>query len=136
MNRGLRRAVVERLAAVEETAVGAGSQPAVRTKHDHLSLITDRWREVLIEHQPDRNGRCPGCSRWLRSRRWPCQVWMTAHEHLIGGGPEPTRWSVRKADPFRHPRRVEVVPRQVCAPAVEQAGARHPGGTEGSSRRL
>lgn len=127
MDRRLRRAVLERLAAVEEMAVRTGSQQSVRAARNHLRTIADGWREVLIEHQPDVNGRCPGCSRWLRRRRWPCQVWMTAHRHLIGGGPEPTMWAAKKSPPFRHPRRVEVIPRQVCAPAaVEQSVAEHP----------
>lgn len=124
MNRRLRRAVFERLAAVEELTVRAGSQPSDRAERYRLRTIADEWRRVLIEHQPNLNGHCPACSGWLRGRRWPCQVWVTAHERLIGGAPKPTTWSVKKAtksDRSRHPRRVEVIPRQVCAPAaVEQ----------------
>ncbi|MGH3942915.1 MAG: hypothetical protein ACRDTG_30695 [Pseudonocardiaceae bacterium] len=124
MNRRLRRAVFERLAAVEELAVRASSQPSDQVDRYRLRTIADEWRRVLIEHQPNLNGHCPACSGWLRSRRWPCQVWVTAHERLIGGAPKQTTWSVKKAtksDRFRHPRRVEVIPRQVCAPtALEQ----------------
>ncbi|MGQ0778187.1 MAG: hypothetical protein ACT4NY_27895 [Pseudonocardiales bacterium] len=99
--------------------------------------VFDGWRRVLIEHQPNLNGYCPACSGWLRRRRWPCQMWVTAHEHLVGGAATPTRWSAKKAtrsDPFRYPRRVQVIPRQVCAPeespAVEQPVAGQPGNVE------
>lgn len=115
MDRSLRRAVLERLAAVEEMAVRTGSHLSVRVARTHLKTITGGWRELLLEHQPDLKGRCPVCSGWLRRRRWPCQVWVTAHRHLIGDGPEPTRWSATRFSPFRRPRRVEVIPRQTGA---------------------
>ncbi|MGH4026722.1 MAG: hypothetical protein ACRDRV_19290 [Pseudonocardiaceae bacterium] len=115
MDRSLRRAVLERLAAVEEMAVRTGSHLTVRVARTHLKTITGGWRELLLEHQPDLKGRCPVCSGWLRRRRWPCQVWVTAHRHLIGDGPEPGRWSAEKSNPFRRPRRVEVIPRQTGA---------------------
>lgn len=131
MDRSLRRAVLERLAAVEDIAVRAGSQLSVRMTRTHLKTITGGWRELLLEHQPDLRGRCPVCSGWLRRRRWPCQVWVTAHHHLIGGEtPEPPGWSPKKTNPFRRPRRVEVVPRQTHVPsAVEQTGL-DPAGAE------
>lgn len=124
MDRSLRRAVLDRLAAVEDIAVRAGSQLSVRVARSHLKTITGGWRELLLEHQPDLKGRCPVCSGWLRRRRWPCQVWVTAHHHLIGGEtPEPPGWSPKKANPFRRPRQVEVVPRQTHLPsAAEQTG--------------
>lgn len=115
MDRSLRRAVLERLAAVEEMAVRTGSHLTVRVARTHLKTITGGWRELLLEHQPDLKGRCPVCSGWLRRRRWPCQVWVTAHRHLIGDSPEPVRWSATKSNPFRRPRRVEVIPRQTGA---------------------
>lgn len=119
MDRSLRRAVLERLAAVEEMAVRTGSHLVART---HLRTITGGWRELLIEHQPDVQGRCPVCSGWLRRRRWPCQVWVTAHHHLIGDSPEPTS-PAKKSGPFRRPRRVEIIPRQTnTAAAADQTG--------------
>lgn len=134
MDRRLRRAVLERLVAVEEITARTGSQPSVSSARNRLGSIADGWRQVLIEHQPNLNGRCPVCPGWLRRRRWPCQVWVTAHEHLIGGPPKPIRLAarkVRKSDPFRQPRRVEVIPRQVCASsAVEQPATEHPDSVE------
>lgn len=114
MDRRLRRAVLEQLAAVEETAARTSSQPSIGAERNDPGTAADGWRQVLIEHQPDLNGRCPTCSGRLRRRRWPCQVWVTAHEHLVGGAPRPARLSMMKvrSDPFRQPRRVEVIPRQ------------------------
>lgn len=125
MDRSLRRAVLERLAAVEEMAVRTGSHLSVRMARTHLKTITGGWRELLLEHQPDLKDRCPVCSGWLRRRRWPCQVWVTAHRHLIGDGPEPVRQLAKKSGPFRLPRRVEVIPRQPGA--ADQARAAQAG---------
>ncbi|MGH3796237.1 MAG: hypothetical protein ACRDSP_15245 [Pseudonocardiaceae bacterium] len=129
MDRSLRRAVLERLAAVEEMAVRTGSHLSVRATRTQLRSITGGWRELLLEHQPDLKGRCPVCSGWLRRRRWPCQVWVTAHEHLIGDGSEQTRSTTRKSTSFRLPRRVEVIPRQLEAPAAADhtGDAKHAG---------
>jgi len=103
VDRKLRRAVLERLAAVEEMAVHNLPVTVARTQ---LKSITGGWRELLLEHQPDHKGRCPVCSGWLRRRRWPCQVWATAQQHLIGDG-SALIWDERR------PRQVEVVARQV-----------------------
>jgi hypothetical protein len=121
VERRVRRAVLERLAAVEEMAARAGAALSVPVARKHLRTITGGWRELLIQHQPDTTGRCPVCSGWLRRRRWPCEVWVTAHRHLIGDGTEPIERSAGKSHPFRRPRRVLVVPRQLGAPAADQA---------------
>ncbi|MGH3775617.1 MAG: hypothetical protein ACRDRR_07750 [Pseudonocardiaceae bacterium] len=121
MDRRVRRAVLERLAAVEEMAVRAGAALSGPVARKHIRTITDGWRGLLIEHQPDPTGRCPVCSGWLRRRRWPCEVWVTAHRHLIGDGTEPIERPAQKSHPFRRPRQVLVVPRQLGAPAADQA---------------
>ncbi|MGH3899404.1 MAG: hypothetical protein ACRDTA_14420 [Pseudonocardiaceae bacterium] len=118
MDRRVRRAVLEKLAAVEEMAARALSGPVARK---HIRTITDGWRELLVQHQPDTTGRCPVCSGWLRRRRWPCEVWVTAHRHLIGDGVDPVERPVRKSHPFRRPRQVLVVPRQLGAPNADKA---------------
>ena len=125
MDRSLRRAVLERLTAVEDMAVRTGSHLSVRMARTHLKTITGGWRELLLQHQPDLKGRCPICSGWLRRRRWPCEVWVTAHHHLIGDGSDPTRWSARKSSPFRRPRHVEVIPRQPGAADRTRADQAH-----------
>lgn len=121
MDRRLRRAVLERLAAVEEMAV---QNLPVRVARTQLKIITDGWRGLLLEHQPDPRGRCPVCSGWLRRRRWPCPVWVTAHQHLIGDGSEPMEHPSNKSHQLPHPRQVEVIPRQVgTTSATEQISA-------------
>lgn len=125
MDRKVRRAVLERLAAVEELAARAGAALSVPLARKHIQTITDGWRELLVQHQPDSTGRCPVCSGWLRRRRWPCEVWSTAHRHLIGDGTEPIGRPARKSHPFRRPRQVVVVPRQLGAPAADQAAGRN-----------
>lgn len=124
MDRRVRRAVLERLAAVEEIAARAGATLSAPLARRHIQTITDGWRELLVQHQPDLTGRCPVCSGWLRRRRWPCDVWVTAHRHLIGDGTEPLERSVKNSNPFCRPRQVLVVPRQLEAAVAEQAVAR------------
>jgi hypothetical protein len=131
----VRRAVLERLAAVEEIAARAGATLSAPLARRHIQTITDGWRELLGQHQPDPSGRCPVCSGWLRRRRWPCEVWVTAHRHLIGDGTEPIERPAKNSNPFCRPRQVLVVPRQLDAAVAEQTVARKaalhsPGGKE------
>jgi hypothetical protein len=133
VDRRVRRAVLERLAAVEEIAARAGATLSAPLARRHIQTITDGWRELLVQHQPDLTGRCPVCSGWLRRRRWPCDVWVTAHRHLIGDGTEPLERPAKNCNPFCRPRQVLVVPRQLEAAVAEQAGVRkgvvhNPGG--------
>jgi hypothetical protein len=131
----VRRAVLERLAAVEEIAARAGATLSAPLARRHIQTITDGWRELLVQHQPDPSGRCPVCSGWLRRRRWPCEVWVTAHRHLIGDGTEPIERAAKNSNPFCRPRQVLVVPRQLDAAVAEQtlmrkATLHSPGGKE------
>ena len=125
--------MLERLAAVEEIAARAGATLSAPLARRHIQTITDGWRELLVQHQPDLTGRCPVCSGWLRRRRWPCDVWVTAHRHLIGDGTEPLERPGKNSNPFCRPRQVLVVPRQLQAAVAEQSVARkgvvhNPGG--------
>ncbi|HET9255630.1 MAG TPA: hypothetical protein VFO16_10560 [Pseudonocardiaceae bacterium] len=122
MDRRVRRAVLERLAAVEEMAARASATLSAPLARRHLQTITEGWRELLVQHQPDPTGRCPVCSGWLRRRRWPCEVWVTAHRHLIGEGTNLFE-RTRNANPFCRPRQVKVVPRQVDGPVIRSLAA-------------
>lgn len=124
MDRRVRRAVLERLAAVEDMAARAGATLSAPLARRHIRTITDGWRDLLVQHQPDNTGRCPVCSGWLRRRRWPCEVWVTAHHHLIGEVPEPSERLTRNSNPFCRPRQVLVVPRQLNVPGEDQAALR------------
>ncbi|MGH3693085.1 MAG: hypothetical protein ACRDRX_03645 [Pseudonocardiaceae bacterium] len=134
MDRRVRRAVLERLAAVEEMALRAGATLSSPLARRHLRTITEGWRELLVQHQPDATGRCPVCSGWLRRRRWPCEVWVTAHRYLIGDGTEQLDRPSRNSNPFCRPREVLVVPRQ---PATRQPAVRNttPRGDKAPSQR-
>ncbi|MBV8542595.1 MAG: hypothetical protein JO063_07730 [Pseudonocardiales bacterium] len=123
MDRRVRRAVLDRLAAVEEIVARASATLSAPLARRHIQTIAGGWRELLVQHQPDATGRCPVCSGWLRHRRWPCEMWVTAHRHLIGDSTGSVERSARNSNPFCRPRRVVVVPRQPDAPAAEQAGA-------------
>lgn len=87
-----RRAVLARLATLDEVA-GKGEPstllPLARTE---LRRLADGWRRLLSAHHADPDGRCASCRTRIRARRWPCQVWRAAHEQLIGEGvPHRTR---------------------------------------------
>jgi hypothetical protein len=84
---GMRRAVLRRLAALdhaaEQTNAGGTLAPLARAE---LQRLADGWRLLLEVHTADEDGRCRACPGRLRKRRWPCKVWLLAHQHLIGEG--------------------------------------------------
>jgi hypothetical protein len=122
VDRRMRRAVLERLVAIEGVAMRASATLSASLARKHIQTITSVWRELLVQHQPDPTGRCPVCSGWLRRRRWPCDVWETAHRHLIGDGTEAIERPAKNPNPFCRPRKVLVIPRQVDARVTRQAG--------------
>jgi hypothetical protein len=135
VDRRVRRAVLERLAGIEEMAARASATLSAPSARRHITAITGVWRELLSQHLPDPTGRCTVCSGWLRHRRWPCEVWMTAQRHLIGSHPlggqliddgtEPLTRLIQNSNPFCRPREVEVIPRQFSAPAAERTTVRN-----------
>ncbi len=75
----LYREVRRRLRELEITAEHA---PDIEFGRE-LFRATTMLRQLLAGHFPLLGTRCPGCrSRWGRSRRWPCRVWLTAHAVL------------------------------------------------------
>lgn len=80
----MREAVLRRLAMLEEAADSADARTLLPLARSEISRLADGWRLLLTVHQPDETGRCQACPAGLRRRRWPCQVWRMAHEHLIG----------------------------------------------------
>lgn len=129
MDGAFRRGVLERLRTVDGIAHAGPDLPVLEAR-TQLRRITAGWRELLTEHQPDAAGRCPVCAGWWLRRKWPCQVWATAHHQLIGdisdgrqpspdgrqpivGVPQP-RSPLRSSCPC--PRDVEIIDRRVGAP--------------------
>ncbi|SDN89746.1 hypothetical protein [Lentzea jiangxiensis] len=81
MDEVLRDAVLHRLALLDEVAGHGEAEALVRAE---IHRLADGWRLLLTLHQPDEDGRCRACPGWPRRRRWPCRVWATTHQHLIG----------------------------------------------------
>ncbi|MQA16043.1 MAG: hypothetical protein GEV09_18400 [Pseudonocardiaceae bacterium] len=112
MDRASQRAVLEQLTMLDEMAAQAGAALPPSVARTQVRRITRGWRELLAAHQPTNRGRCPVCSGWLLRRKWPCRVWMAAHQQLIGDpyDSEPPETPVRAAT--RRRREVEVVARR------------------------
>jgi hypothetical protein len=82
----LRDAVLQRLALLDKVAEQGEAEALVPLARAEIHRLADGWRLLLTVHQPDDDGRCKACPGWLRRRKWPCQVWNMAHQHLIGEG--------------------------------------------------
>jgi len=94
-----RRAVMARLAALDEVAGKADPSTLLPLARTELRRLADGWRRLLAVHRADEDGRCAACRTRIRARRWPCQVWRAAHEQLIGEG-VPHR---QRTHPLRNP---------------------------------
>jgi hypothetical protein len=98
----VRRAVLRRLDQVDQAAGQAEPAALLPLARTELRRLADGWRLLLTTHRPAPDGRCEACPQGLRARRWPCQVWRSAHEQLIGEG-LPHR---ARAHPLRNPFRI------------------------------
>lgn len=97
----LRHDVLERLDLLERAASRGDARTLLPLARTELRRLAEGWRRMLAVHQPDEDGRCTTCLAWLRRRRWPCQIWVKAHLHLIGDGiPHRTRRTPLR-NPFR-----------------------------------
>lgn len=95
-----RRAVLNRLAAVDRAAGQADPSALLPMARAELRRLADGWRRLLTTHSADPDGRCEGCRTGIRARRWPCQVWKSAHEQLIGDGMSHRRRTYPLRNPF------------------------------------
>ncbi|MEU5694172.1 hypothetical protein [Actinosynnema sp. NPDC020468] len=86
MDEALRAAVLRRLAHLDEVAESGEADALVPLARSEIHRLADGWRLLLTVHQPDPDSRCLACVGVLRHKRWPCQVWTMAHQHLIGEG--------------------------------------------------
>lgn len=111
MDRASRRAVLERLTALDDMGAQTGTALPPPVARTHLRRIVEGWRHLLTGHQPDSRGRCPVCSGLLRRRKWPCQIWITAHQQLIGDARGAEQPVPAPRAPARPPRDVEIVAR-------------------------
>jgi len=97
----LRAAVLHRLDMLDRAAGHADASTLLPLARRELHRLADGWRLLLKSHRVDEDGRCAACHHGLRARRWPCPVWRSAHEQLIGEGP-PHR---ERTGPLRNPLR-------------------------------
>ncbi|MFL6118266.1 hypothetical protein [Actinophytocola sp.] len=96
-----RRAVLNRLDAVDEMADHADPAKVLPIARAELRHLAEGWRRLLNAHRADPTGRCETCRRGSRARRWPCQVWRAAHEQLVGEGvPDRRRTYPLRGNPF------------------------------------
>jgi hypothetical protein len=86
MDETLRAAVLRRLDLLDQVAGEGDPDTLLPLARSEISRLADGWRLLLTVHQPGPDRRCNACPRGWRGRRWPCQVWRMAHEHLIGEG--------------------------------------------------
>lgn len=118
VDRASRRVVLERLTGLGGD-VQTGTAPWAPLARTQLRRIVEGWRNLLTGHQPDSNGRCTECSGWLRRRKWPCQVWISVHQQLIGESQaEESSAAAPRGGPARPQRDVEIVARARQWPAA------------------
>ena len=86
----LRAEVLRRLAMLDQLAEHGPTESELPLARTELHRLATGWRTLLAVHQPGTDGRCRACPARLRRRRWPCRLWRTAYQHLIGE-PEPAR---------------------------------------------
>lgn len=86
MDEVLRAAVLRRLDLLDQVAEQGDPATLLPLARSEISRLADGWRLLLTVHQPNQDGKCAACPRGWRGKRWPCQVWRMAHEHLIGEG--------------------------------------------------
>jgi hypothetical protein len=83
MHTVLRDAVLQELARVDQVTEENDARSLLPLARTEIHRLADGWRLLLTMHQPDEDGRCAVCRGRFRHRRWPCRVWLTAHQHLI-----------------------------------------------------
>ncbi|HEY0640065.1 MAG TPA: hypothetical protein VGD67_20710 [Pseudonocardiaceae bacterium] len=134
MEQRLRHTVLNRLRMLGEQAGTADAGRLVGLARVEIRRMTEGWRGLLADHQPDENGRCLRCAGLLRNRRWPCDVWLAAHQHLVGdsagyrprrrpGFPRRGRTRVMPAGSLPTPRVTEVSGEQPTITSVPDLAA-------------
>jgi hypothetical protein len=95
----VRRAVLHRLDMLDRAAGHADASTLLPLARRELNRLADGWRLLLTTHCVEPDGRCAACR--LGRRRWPCSVWRSAHEQLIGDGLPHRARTYPLRNPFR-----------------------------------
>ena len=83
----VREAVLRRLDLLDNAAGSGDASTLLPLARTEINRLAEGWRLLLISHGQDEEGRCAACAaERRRGPRWPCPVWQTAHEQLIGEG--------------------------------------------------
>jgi hypothetical protein len=115
----VREAVCERLDYLDQLVSQADVPSRAALAETEIARMTEAWRVLLAEHQPDSHGRCRQCSRWRRPRAFPCAAWTIAHHHLVSVPGEVDRADGRDAAGTSWPPLASTVPRH--RPALREA---------------
>jgi hypothetical protein len=83
LSASLRRAVYDWLDAVERLVALSDVESLAVLARTEMVRLAQAWRELLVEHEPDENGRCRTCPRLRRGGTDRCGVWVSAHRLLI-----------------------------------------------------
>lgn len=93
----LREAVIGRLDYLDTLVSEADLRSRAALAESEIARLTSAWRALLDQHAPDQQSRCPQCSGWRHGRKFPCTVWITAHQHLIAIDGPPSAGAGRHA---------------------------------------
>lgn len=108
----VREAVCERLDYLDQLVTQADVPSRAALAETEIARMTEAWRALLADHQPDSHGRCKQCSRWRHPRAFPCAAWTIAHHHLVSVPGEVDRSDGRSAVRSSWPPLASTVPRR------------------------
>ncbi|WP_307870417.1 hypothetical protein [Saccharopolyspora endophytica] len=120
----LRKAVLDRLDALDRVMGEDAPEVLLPIARTELYRFTEALRNLLDDHEPDSDGRCPTCRGTLRRRPWPCKVWQAAHHQLITerSGSSERRARLRRQTRSHLPRNPEPAVAVIPEPIVSATG--------------
>jgi hypothetical protein len=115
----VREAVFDRLDYLDQLVTQADVPSRAALAETEIARMTEAWRALLSEHEPDAHGRCRQCSRWRHPRAFPCAAWTIAHHHLVSVPGEVDRFDARRGASANWPPLTSTIPRH--RPALREA---------------